>query len=158
MIKNTTAVLQKSRCLSSEQAYIQNVMSILVSTFIIRKCSPDAHHNIEYMHFLIIFTKQKNPVNVWFTGFWCFLLLYLAEREGIEPSNPLHSTILSSLLAKRKCIFWLNLPNHLYYPQIFNKSFYSTMLPIRLPIQQHFSIYSQTWHSREPYFYQVSVQ
>jgi len=61
VIKNTTAVLQKSRCLSFEQAYIQNVTSILVSNFIIRKCSPDAHHIIENICIFWSFSENKKP-------------------------------------------------------------------------------------------------
>ena len=61
MIKNTTAVLQKSRYLSSEQAYIQKFTIILVSNFAIRKCSPDAHHNIDNICIFWSFSENKKP-------------------------------------------------------------------------------------------------
>jgi len=60
MIKNTTAVLQKSRYLSFEQAYIKKVTSILVSTFIFRKSAHQKFITILRIYgFLVIFRKQK---------------------------------------------------------------------------------------------------
>lgn len=84
MIKNTTAVLQKSRCLSSEQAYIQNVMSIMVSTFIIRKCSPDAHHNIENICIFWSFSQNKKPCKCLIYRVLMLFITVLGRERGIR--------------------------------------------------------------------------